>query len=110
MYAMNSETTFCVCFFFFFKQKTAYEMRISYWSSDVCSSDLQREHVHRFVAASQLVVAGVNHLPRIEQLRSAADRGGQADHVRIRLEAVSEHVGDAEIRRASCRERVCQYA
>src|SRR3546814_6013141 len=29
----------CVCFFFF-KQKTAYEMRISDWSSDVCSSDL----------------------------------------------------------------------
>src|SRR3546814_7692470 len=26
--------------FFFFKQKTAYEMRISDWSSDVCSSDL----------------------------------------------------------------------
>src|SRR3546814_3389669 len=35
---------FCsvVCFyFFFFKQKTAYEMRISDWSSDVCSSDLR---------------------------------------------------------------------
>src|SRR3546814_6458362 len=30
-----------VVFFFFFKQKTAYEMRISDWSSDVCSSDLQ---------------------------------------------------------------------
>src|SRR3546814_21172445 len=30
-----------VCFFFFFKQKPAYEMRISDWSSDVCSSDLQ---------------------------------------------------------------------
>src|SRR3546814_9199573 len=36
----------CAClvfscfFFFFFKQKTAYEMRISDWSSDVCSSDL----------------------------------------------------------------------
>src|SRR3546814_290062 len=29
------------CFVFFFKQKTAYEMRISDWSSDVCSSDLQ---------------------------------------------------------------------
>src|SRR3546814_20683388 len=28
--------------FFFFKQKTAYEMRISDWSSDVCSSDLRR--------------------------------------------------------------------
>src|SRR3546814_4435741 len=36
---------FCICmrdvyYFFFFKQKTAYEMRISDWSSDVCSSDL----------------------------------------------------------------------
>src|SRR3546814_9539278 len=29
-----------VSFFFFFKQKTAYDMRISDWSSDVCSSDL----------------------------------------------------------------------
>src|SRR3546814_4403996 len=29
-------------FFFFFKQKTAYEMRISDWSSDVCSSDLPK--------------------------------------------------------------------
>src|SRR3546814_11416808 len=29
-----------MCFFFFFKQKTAYDMRISDWSSDVCSSDL----------------------------------------------------------------------
>src|SRR3546814_1276825 len=31
---------FCSVLFFFFKQKTAYEMRISDWSSDVCSSDL----------------------------------------------------------------------
>src|SRR3546814_5669581 len=34
------------CLFFFFKQKTAYEMRISDWSSDVCSSDL---NVHDMV-------------------------------------------------------------
>src|SRR3546814_6932252 len=34
-------------FFFFFKQKTAYELRISDWSSDVCSSDLQRTHHDR---------------------------------------------------------------
>src|SRR3546814_7678914 len=35
--------TLCVwlLFFFFFKQKTAYELRISDWSSDVCSSDLR---------------------------------------------------------------------
>src|SRR3546814_4366619 len=31
---------FIFCLFFFFKQKTAYDMRISDWSSDVCSSDL----------------------------------------------------------------------
>src|SRR3546814_3203717 len=37
------------CFiFFFFKQKTAYEMRISDWSSDVCSSDLSPPHARRF--------------------------------------------------------------
>src|SRR3546814_9376880 len=34
------ELSFCSLLFFFFKQKTAYEMRISDWSSDVCSSDL----------------------------------------------------------------------
>src|SRR3546814_9482383 len=40
----------CDLWFLFFKQKTAYEMRISDWSSDVCSSDLLHmmmlEHVH----------------------------------------------------------------
>src|SRR3546814_5931605 len=37
----------CVVLVFFFKQKTAYEMRISDWSSDVFSSDLRRvEHNH----------------------------------------------------------------
>src|SRR3546814_2607784 len=35
----------CPAFFFFFKQKTAYEMRISDWSSDVCSSDLPRPRI-----------------------------------------------------------------
>src|SRR3546814_10677703 len=35
----------CMMVFFFFKQKTAYEMRISDWSSDVCSSDLRRVFV-----------------------------------------------------------------
>src|SRR3546814_6849328 len=34
--------------FFFFKQKTAYEMRISDWSSDVCSSDLLADMAPRF--------------------------------------------------------------
>src|SRR3546814_2315609 len=37
----------CGCVFFFFKQKTAYEMRISDWSSDVCSSDLRSAPARR---------------------------------------------------------------
>src|SRR3546814_5285436 len=41
IYVLMDITCSHVCFcFFFFKQKTAYEMRISDWSSDVCSSDL----------------------------------------------------------------------
>src|SRR3546814_3917702 len=38
--------------FFFFKQKTAYELRISDWSSDVCSSDLSALAVLAMTAAS----------------------------------------------------------
>src|SRR3546814_6391041 len=38
---MVDNVIFLLYVFFFFKQKTAYEMRISDWSSDVCSSDLQ---------------------------------------------------------------------
>src|SRR3546814_997077 len=38
--AVGCVVLFCSLMFFFFKQKTAYEMRISDWSSDVCSSDL----------------------------------------------------------------------
>src|SRR3546814_2569070 len=55
----------CVlCVFFFFKQKTAYEMRISDWSSDVCSSDLVQDW-------SRLA-------ERKEALRSADDDRGLA--------------------------------
>src|SRR3546814_6617520 len=42
--------------FFFFKQKTAYEMRISDWSSDVCSSDLQMRWWGHHSRASALTV------------------------------------------------------
>src|SRR3546814_2769216 len=50
-------------FFFFFKQKTAYEMRISDWSSDVCSSDL--------VLSQRL-----SRLPRSAVVAGAGWRGG----------------------------------
>src|SRR3546814_6053114 len=60
--------------FFFFKQKTAYEMRISDWSSDVCSSDLHQVHQTnggegRSVAADLRVVA--HH--GLEQIAGVAD-------------------------------------
>src|SRR3546814_18790206 len=42
-----------VCVFFFFRQKTAYEMRISDWSSDVCSSDLDVPVVAKATRAAQ---------------------------------------------------------
>src|SRR3546814_13294352 len=49
----------CVCFFFF-KQKTAYEMRISDWSSDVCSSDLLRAITGRAPRWFRAVVGHAN--------------------------------------------------
>src|SRR3546814_7544030 len=82
----------CYLFFcFFFKQKTAYEMRISDWSSDVCSSDLPR----------------------------APTSKGSTRHTWSSLEPPTSNIGwislsgnrvqITEIGRASCRERVCQY-
>src|SRR3546814_17773673 len=106
--------------FFFFKQKTAYEMRISDWSSDVCSSDLDSVlravflggDVQRFQqvaldpAADTGDTVGHHHVERV-------DLGGddvELDRIR-RLHhhhAVVQRLG-IEIGRASCRERVCQY-
>src|SRR3546814_6100426 len=94
-----------VLFFFFFKQKTAYEMRISDWSSDVCSSDLAG-------------AADVETDRSIEFERVAAGRGfGVAVHqadFHAQLVDEDHHAARAadragEIGRASCRERVCQY-
>src|SRR3546814_7155571 len=56
-------------FVFFFKQKTAYEMRISDWSSDVCSSDLRRKPVWRSYVGScpalmALAISAFNALSR----------------------------------------------
>src|SRR3546814_3176515 len=52
--------------FFFFKQKTAYEMRISDWSSDVCSSDLIVQRLGGFlkVVDDQPQVDAVLELPQ----------------------------------------------
>src|SRR3546814_5099909 len=59
---------------FFFKQKTAYEMRISDWSSDVCSSDLARQLVRDLfdlIAAKLRLDAVVNY----DLVENAGDHG-----------------------------------
>src|SRR3546814_3240149 len=54
-----------LCFyFFFFKQKTAYEMRISDWSSDVCSSDLKTVAYVHMLKRDVLFAAVVVDAPR----------------------------------------------
>src|SRR3546814_1280683 len=55
----------CLCslVFFFFKQKTAYEMRISDWSSDVCSSDLMRSGSTSSRAVSRSTAARMSCSP-----------------------------------------------
>src|SRR3546814_2199620 len=95
--------TFCVCCF---KQKTAYEMRISDWSSDVCSSDLLADERH--------VLARV--ATELFQERPGSRTGDRAEILdQIAAVHADPVVGDGhgpvrlEIGRASCRERVCQY-
>src|SRR3546814_1744313 len=81
--------------FFFFKQKTAYEMRISDWSSDVCSSDL------RVLAARRERPCG--RVRPTWKARGWLDVRGCTSSLRVDCSI------RCEIGRASCRERVCQY-
>src|SRR3546814_2295605 len=81
--------------FFFFKQKTAYEMRISDWSSDVCSSDLP---------ALALAADPDAALVRLERVVAAS-----AGDERVADAIANDPTTARQIGRASCRERVCQY-
>src|SRR3546814_2414318 len=107
-----------VLHFFFCKQKTAYEMRISDWSSDVCSSDL----------IATLLALGARALHELAapwpQHRCLFDLGGAEDEVEEDglvivgyphhddpLSLLAQALGhrQREIGRTSCRERVGQY-
>src|SRR3546814_5691508 len=74
--------------FFFFKQKTAYEMRISDWSSDVCSSDLEHDdrdrggHARGKAAPRKIVPA------HQEIERAGQDNGEEPFH---------QHAGDEQV-------------
>src|SRR3546814_8944832 len=98
---------FCGCglyLFFFFKQKTAYEMRISDWSSDVCSSDLARPSP----AARRRSPAPRQSAAR--SLRATREQDPCPDHLNLGPVPVLVLVlAPDQIGRASCRERVCQY-
>src|SRR3546814_6126856 len=83
---------------FLFKQKTADEMRISDWSSDVCSSDLYKQRTCRTVTAIY---------PLHPSSMSLEDGKWNFDNGSLRMNDIDPL--DLEIGRASCRERVCQY-
>src|SRR3546814_17087700 len=91
-------------FVFFFKQKTAYEMRISYWSSDVCSSDLSRWRSQLRPHSERPLSAVCSHKPIL--------KAPVLRHPPSHCTSASERTSRSaswQIGRASCRERVCQY-
>src|SRR3546814_6943845 len=92
-----------VLFFFFFKQKTAYEMRISDWSSDVCSSDLLHGGDRR-----NLNLRGATAHVLGDLLGSAAAVVGAVIILRSGWTPI-DPILSIQIGSASCRERVCQY-
>src|SRR3546814_10068762 len=97
--------------FVFFKQKTAYEMRISDWSSDVCSSDLNvfGETLAKLAETDR----------RSDNNLSITTRGISTNGYQAGLQSTTTvyldelpltTIGNSvKIGRASCRERVCQY-
>src|SRR3546814_1876492 len=115
--------------FFFFKQNTAYELRISDWSSDVCSSDLRMFDGGRRAfdvgarrtgeAGDGRLLALARHFAHRLEIAFGGDSKARLDNVHAQ---VFELVGDLQlffqvhgtagrlqIGRASCRERVWQY-
>src|SRR3546814_2902966 len=89
----------CYQFFFFFKQKTAYEMRISDWSSDVCSSDLTLKLAASLDGRTAMAsgesqwITGANARADVHRLRAAAGcvmtGGARSEERRVGKECVS---------------------
>src|SRR3546814_3788752 len=107
-----------VCVFFFFKQKTAYEMRISDCSSDVCSSDLRHVGIRRrllmmhddlcyWLGKSEAGEVRGEAVIGAELYRVPADGKGLFDILTLVIH--EKNMLRWKIGRASCRERVCQY-
>src|SRR3546814_21150146 len=130
---MNELSGYC---WFFFKQKTAYEMRIRDWSSDVCSSDLCARDLGGRTAPCAAVtsragldaaIAEIGCPAILKTTRFGYDGKGQArlasaDDADAAWEAIGggpavlagfvrfdHEFSIVQIGRASCRERVCPY-
>src|SRR3546814_3726874 len=74
-----------IVYFFFFKQKTAYELRISDWSSDVCSSDLGRREEDDERGQDQEETDAHQVLDRVVRMeRDAVGRLGRVPAVALR--------------------------
>src|SRR3546814_3412627 len=106
--------------FVFFKQKTAYEMRISDWSSDVCSSDLNAIGFRKNTGQQFMwIFNGFRSIFTTAKHRNVVHRsrtveGDQRDNVtKVCWLYLSQRLAHSfrfqQIGRASCRERVCQY-
>src|SRR3546814_1279206 len=78
----------CGIRFFFFKQKTAYEMRISDWSSDVCSSDLRRDQRRRCAARARVRRLEQGSAPQARRGRGEGRRRGRSEERRAGKECV----------------------
>src|SRR3546814_1042529 len=97
--------------FCFVKQKTAYEMRISDWSSDVCSSDLEEPEMANYPKDPKFHEAfgprGVLHTWATDKDdKTVMPRWGKVGKQKIQD---TGPLTKKQIGRASCRERVCQY-
>src|SRR3546814_4485332 len=98
-----------VLLMFFFKQKTAYEMRISDWSSDVCSSDLPAYHAAEVQAGrrgDRLHAAGPcadRRHPRDRVVREGRSAGNRRDREHGGLRSEERRVGEECV--STCRSR-----
>src|SRR3546814_2587503 len=95
-------------YFLCLKQKTAYEMRISDWSSDVCSSDLEGD-LERFITARCLNVDKQDLNFDDPHTQSFWGDYCATDRCLHYLHRPGITIDELQIGRASCRERVCQY-
>src|SRR3546814_8047955 len=84
--------------FFFFKQKTAYEMRISDWSSDVCSSDLLRAAFRCLTLSSRNPRRVMRAVLGARDCAAPGHRTGNAEKIKNQIARVKDHTAVSPIR------------